>query len=546
MRCHFKHKTYIYKAHILFFALLCTITSCTREDNISATLDRAEMLMQEQPDSALVLLKGIDADGLKTEVQKARYALLYTQALEKNDLPIPGDSLINTAVRYYERGDNAHYKALAYLYRGVAYKQMDSIALAFNSYARAAEEVDRKRDGYTYGLTQSYMGVLYEEQRRYKEAILLYKNAHKIFNDIGYQRNENYILGKLGDLFYYSNRADSAAHYYMAAKEMAAARCDSNYVYIIDVSMVTLLQEQKKYAEAKTLLLQTIHQYKGGIIPEDCYSDLAYSYLGLQQLDSARYYMQLALQAPAVSTETHTWMLSAMREIARLEGNPAEALDFQMRYTRSRDSVSKVINNQDIKVIEANYQREEEAHEKSRYKHRNTLLLVLIPLIILLSAGLFLWKYKQWKKRAALQVHETRAAMKEEFAPIQQAMDESINLRWDVTRFLEQYHKIQTGDNEKAFERVVIGIAKTHYPGFTHWLGTYCPGLKESDMALACLLYTPIPIKELSDAYCISQNAAYTRCSRLYKKLGIEVARGRTPAFREIIIRMYQQTQVSM
>ena len=314
----------------IILVLCWGLTSCQQPRGYQVLLDQVEGLMQDQPDSALVLLKGIDAGGLETEAQKARYALLYTQALEKNDLPIPGDSLINVAVQYYEQRNSAHYKALAYLYRGAAYKQMDSIALAFDSYVRAAEVVDRKRDGYTYGLTQSYMGVLYQEQRQYKEAILLYKDVLIILKDIGYQKNVNYALGKIGDLFYYSDLADSAAYYYMAAKEMAVARCDTNYMYIIDISMVTLLQDQKEYAEAKTLLLQTIHQYRDGVIPEDCYSDLAYSYLGLHQLDSARYYMQLALQVLAISAETHAWMLSIMREIARLEGNPAEALNFQM------------------------------------------------------------------------------------------------------------------------------------------------------------------------------------------------------------------------
>ena len=208
----------------------------------------------------------------------------------------------------------------------------------------------------------------------------------------------------------------------------------------------------------------------------------------------------------------------------------------------AKDSINQTIHSQDIRTIAANYQKEKEMQEKNKHKRHSFQFLLLIPLIILLSVGMALWRRKLWKKRAALQVQEIQAAMKEEFAPIQQAMDESIHLRWNTTRFLKQCRKIQNSEDEKAFQRAVILEAKAHCSGFIFWFVTCYPELKEADKALACLLFSQVPIKELSDMYCISQEAVYTRCSRLYQKLGIQVIRGRTPAFRKIMIRKSQQT----
>jgi len=545
MRCHFKHKTYRYKAHILFFALLCTITSCTREDNISATLDRAEMFMQEQPDSALVLLKGIDADGLKTEVQKARYALLYTQALEKNDLPIPGDSLINTAVRYYERGDNAHYKGLAYLYRGVAYKQMDSIALAFNSYARAAEEVDRERDGYTYGLTQSYMGVLYSEQSQNESALDFYRNAIVAFEDAGHWQNVYYCMGKLGDLFYLSDMADSAAYYYSSANKMAAERNDTSYIYYMDIARAMLMRKHRDYAGSKSLLLEIANKHNGGAIPEKCYSDLGYSYLGLRQLDSARYYVQLALQNPALSAAEYTWNLSLIQEIARQERDWEEAFGHLMQYVRAKDSIWQVRYKQDVRNIETNYLKKSAEYERYILGRKNLMYVLLsavlfLLLIILSFLGFKLFEF--WKKRQALREQERV----KRYAATQQLVHRSITTQWDVQLFLAQYRSIQCDADEEAFHADILNVADTRYTGFTHLLKGRTPSLSNAELCLACLLFSGIKGAELRKLCHVPRDKSMqTRCYRLYKKMGIQIGKGSTKTFREVLLALYESDFVS-
>lgn len=72
---------------------------------VGHSLDAAEALMEEHPDSALRLLGGVDGRMLTGRTQ-ARYALLLSQAYERNYVDVADDSLICIAVRYYGSTDD--------------------------------------------------------------------------------------------------------------------------------------------------------------------------------------------------------------------------------------------------------------------------------------------------------------------------------------------------------------------------------------------------------------------------------------------------------
>lgn len=59
---------------ILFF------TGCYNREQISR-LDEAEALLQNKPDSALTILQQLKSEG--NQAEQARYALLYSEALDK-------------------------------------------------------------------------------------------------------------------------------------------------------------------------------------------------------------------------------------------------------------------------------------------------------------------------------------------------------------------------------------------------------------------------------------------------------------------------------
>ena len=203
------------------FLLSSLLVSCTGNRYTSRSLDTAEAIMSERPDSALYILQSLHGQSIPTGALQARFALLYTQALDKNYLPIPGDSLINIAIEYYSRKKDNQRLGWAYLYLGTAYTQMDSVAQAINKYKKAQELAEKYADYALLSVVTSEMGALYREQRHYKEALELFKISWTACKDSGNQKNEGYILSRIGHVFYLSAAVDSAGYYFNKAREIA-------------------------------------------------------------------------------------------------------------------------------------------------------------------------------------------------------------------------------------------------------------------------------------------------------------------------------------
>ena len=93
--------------------------SCVQEKEDNNVLRRVEACMELFPDSALSLLSQIDCPECLRGQQRADYALLLTQALDKNYLDsLQSDSLIMIAVEYYKQEGDKLKAGKAYFYYG--------------------------------------------------------------------------------------------------------------------------------------------------------------------------------------------------------------------------------------------------------------------------------------------------------------------------------------------------------------------------------------------------------------------------------------------
>ena len=91
-----------YFENCIFAVLLAAcLWSCGFSGKVRPILDKAEMCLEEHPDSAFVTLDSIDRSLLNTPELRARHALLYSQALEKCGIEVYNDSIIRIALGYY-------------------------------------------------------------------------------------------------------------------------------------------------------------------------------------------------------------------------------------------------------------------------------------------------------------------------------------------------------------------------------------------------------------------------------------------------------------
>ena len=66
-----------YILHIVFLSALIGLVACGDKQIVTDVLNRAETLMNEHPDSSLVLLRTLTFDDFRKESNRARYALLH-------------------------------------------------------------------------------------------------------------------------------------------------------------------------------------------------------------------------------------------------------------------------------------------------------------------------------------------------------------------------------------------------------------------------------------------------------------------------------------
>ena len=160
---------------------LLLLTGCNDPKHVTDALTRAEALMNEYPDSALNLLKGIEQTELQTREHHARYALLYSQALDKNYIDKTNDSLINIAVDYYKNRDDVRAKFLSYYYLGRIYTNANNLTQATLAYMEAEQLVDELGDDYAAGLLYKQIGLVYKSYYDFPKSLQAHQQAIEHF-----------------------------------------------------------------------------------------------------------------------------------------------------------------------------------------------------------------------------------------------------------------------------------------------------------------------------------------------------------------------------
>jgi hypothetical protein len=122
----------------------------------------------------LKLLQSIpNPEGLTGKAQ-ADYALLYSQALDKNYIDTANDSLIQVAVNYYQDRSDTQAKFYAYYYLGRVHVNGNRLDQATLAFMNAEQEVETLDDDYAAGLLYTEMGDIYREYYDFPKAFDCY------------------------------------------------------------------------------------------------------------------------------------------------------------------------------------------------------------------------------------------------------------------------------------------------------------------------------------------------------------------------------------
>ncbi len=158
-----------------------SVVAVLRARSVERRLSAADAAMDDNPHRALALLDSLDADRLCGRAQQAKYALLYTQAQDKNYIDETNDSLICVASDYYESRGSVRDRFRSLYYRGRICVNRGEYSRAMIAFMEAELLLRDLHDDYLAGLLYVQMGNIYKWYYDYPKALKAYRTAYACY-----------------------------------------------------------------------------------------------------------------------------------------------------------------------------------------------------------------------------------------------------------------------------------------------------------------------------------------------------------------------------
>lgn len=381
------------------FSCLAMLASCRSDRHATALFERAETLMQEAPDSALLLLRGISPKTLDSKALRARHALLYSQALDKNGIDLREDSIIAPAVAYYTRHGNKRDKAYTNYYLGRIRNNAGRTGEAALLMLEAEKYAIPTGETNLLGLIYNCRGNLYYSQYSLDEALEMYTKADSCFRQIGKIVFAGYAIQAKAKIHVLKQNYSFAEIEYKQALHIFDSVKNHQQVCLISSSLAHLMK--KKHLQShliKDFLNTTYNKHNNNSVPTSDYPIWAWIYLNEKQIDSANFYCKLALNTPQKSSDLQCGLLILSSQIEELKGDYKKANKHWQDTHFLLDSISFYEKEHLIQRIEERYENKELQIRNEMLHMKNTYIVAIGSLCLLLLLGIFASLFRRWRQ----------------------------------------------------------------------------------------------------------------------------------------------------
>lgn len=357
---------------IFLFALSFSTCSLLPDE-----LQKVEQLIENTPDSALHILQGVSPSHYKSDANRALYGLLLIRTLDKKQLPLKPDSLLNFAISYYQRKPDKSRLASCYLYKGRSLKYAFQYEKAMEYYLKAGDEAKDSSDQVLLGRITMDCGEIYSLQKDYANARTKFYQSYLHFSKAKQQMYAFYALLSLGETFHYAREYKRAEKYY---RQLLTRAKDS-------LQRGSLYQDMGLNFYKAGATDSALHYFRT-ILPYPYlknnkalrYYYLADVYFDLQQLDAAAHSATTALHfQPDIRTKKGCYRILA--NVAGQKANLAEVSRYMTLYQDCNDSIRTIDAQTKGSYIATVHQSKQEAvTSKSRANYLYIALFVFASL----------------------------------------------------------------------------------------------------------------------------------------------------------------------
>ena len=533
-----------YSIAIVIFVVLNGLFSC-RGHETRGTLNLAESLMTERPDSALNILLDVNPDDLHTRKQRAKHALLLSMALDKNYIDIADDSIISIAYNYFQHHPTKREKMLSSYYSGIVKQNAGNHISAVIDFEQALTLAIGLKDDHNSGMACKHLSTIYDYSYNHQKALDYSRMAVDYFEACGELLSADYAKANV-------------------AQQLSRILKWEDSIRTIDevLSRTTFKPLIREALAIKTdALLWGREDYAGAL------SCLELIPIGKQQSDTLVYYGYKGLLSEALGNTKDSDKYFSLAE--RYMKTPTDSLtlldqrsySYQMRHDYVNAyfdlrNVSNILNKQVTEVLGQSvtgaleqWYRESYNTQKERTRQNTIIYSILGVLLLLIILGLILFVRKLHIDRLQdmadieslnndLQVLKERnehfrkasnAVIMDKVQFLHQLSDSYFSWTDEEVKKREKRYGIQTKDELisvfrqqlgeiRSEKRLIISLEEavnSSNDNLIQRLRTeYRNKLKEEDFSTLTLLYSGLSVKSIAFYLRITEPALRTRKTR--------------------------------
>ena len=389
------------------------LVSCSRGPQYPAVLETADSLSYVNPDSAVALLRSVEAEMTASQpAVRHLYDLMTLKAQDKADLPLTSDSLILDILQYYEHGGDPNKLPEAYYYAGRVYSELGDAPLAIDYFQKAQTSLDEldfrklpaanaKRYEKLKGTILAQKGYLLEGQHLYQEALESFKQAYKI--DSIYHDTTGMVLclKDLGGVLSTARDNEEAINLYDLAAQLASEYSDIINLDNLITQKCHCLIRLKRFDEVATILQSFQPRITRGNFETICTMYGEY-YWKMGESEKAVPYFRKLYEMGSIYARSNSTLWFSDYETKR--GNAKAALRYMAEFSNLELEVRKLRDEEVVALTNSLYNYHLREQENLRLKsaqriHKQTILSLSMIAFFLICALIALGQYMRIRQR---------------------------------------------------------------------------------------------------------------------------------------------------
>lgn len=393
----------IYGLPLLFMlaVLVSTFFSCNRNSAVDDSLNEAENVMVEYPDSALSILKGIDKSLLKSKAEQARYALLMSMALDKNYIDTTTLDILQPAIDYFLKNGTADEKMKTYYYQGRIYQNRKENDSAMQCFMRGKEYCGHASDTMTMANLLVAQGAILSTTYKFEDFVNVNLEAAKLYSELDRVDYEILSIANALDGCIVMGNRDRADSIMTIAHNKVSITPE----YSSDISPY-LLSYAIKFGDKEDIVSILNYYNPVDSIDDMTKIDVAQAYCKIGDFIKADLCLS-SVDSTSVTKESLKY-LAVKAEILEKAGDYAGALTAYRNFSTTIDSIHQSIFSHDLLFAKERHEMEKTNLLKLQERDKIIWISLCLAFVLLMIAGHIYYRYRLSKAKNLLEEQENK------------------------------------------------------------------------------------------------------------------------------------------